>query len=106
MNKDDSMLMRAIAEVAFNGYTDEYGNHTSLVARIISQFKPTEDFYKRLEKKISVEDLANRISENIAGISAYDKDKIRDEVLTRAKELAAQQIAEKMVCDVKEQVNK
>jgi len=99
MDKQDSMLMRAIAEVAFAGYIDQYGNRVDVISQIMNQFKPSEDFYKKLEKKIDVEKLADRLIEKMS-LSNYDRTSFNKEVTEKAKQIVAQKLADKMLTEI------
>ena len=97
MNKEDSMIMRALAEVAFMGYIDNYGNRVDTVSQLMNQFKPSEDFYKRLEKKMDIEKLADRMIERLSNFSSYDRNSFTTSVTEQAKKIVAEKLAEKMM---------
>ena len=101
MNKNDtdSQLFRAIAEVVVNGYNDEYGTHYSPIDKVIKGFKPSEDFLKRVEEKIDTSLLADVIADKITHMVNYNREILRESLMKRAKEIAAEKIAEKMIAD-------
>ena len=96
MNKDDSLILRSIAEVALGGYTDAYGNTNSVADQIIRSWKPTEDFYKRLEKKIDIEAIAGSMANSFGKLSSSDQNRLRDDIHKRAKEIAAERMADEI----------
>lgn len=101
MNKEDSLILRSIAEVALTGYTDAYGNTNNVADQIIRSWKPSEAFYGRLEKKLDTEAIAKNMVESFGKLSNYDKQALRDSIHKRAKEIAAERLAAEMMKDLK-----
>lgn len=102
MSKEDSMIFRAIAELALTGYTDQYGNHKNLADEALRQWRPTEDFYKRLEKQIDTDKLAEAITKAMASVSSYDQSAFSKRIYEMAVKTASEKLAEEMLIKMKE----
>lgn len=100
-NQQDSLLFKAIAEVMVAGYIDNYGNRVQPVQEAMRSWKPNDEFLKRVEAQISPEIIATKLVEYLSKISVYDKTKFTEEIMKRAKEIAATKIAEQMILEMK-----
>lgn len=102
MTKEDSMIFRAIAEIALTGYQDQYGNYKNLADEALRQWKPTEDFYKRLEKQINTEKLAEAITLSMTRISGYDREAFSKRIYEMAIKTASEKLAEEILIKIKD----
>ena len=96
------MIFRAIAEIALTGYQDQYGNHKNLADEALRQWKPTEDFYKRLEKQINTEKLAEAITLSMTKLSGYDREAFSKRIYEMAVKTASEKLAEEMLIKMKD----